>query len=204
MEDIMKRITVVALAIVMLLSCVAFGGCGKEETYRLEAEYVNITNGRLDTKDLVSNGFFVVATGHGFKPAELDPLEIDFAFNSKKAVEATIIVCVASGNTFGNPFDLTDADYTFSMNGEALGKPVSVVDYQGNPTTNVPKEDFTEGTGFVYFTYNVKLNKGENHFKFNYTPGNGAFKVDYIDITAKSEITYNPNTDAVTNYEPMF
>ena len=186
----------------LALICTTTACAKTETTYRFESELAAITDGRLDSKDLISNGFFVCATG-GFAPADMDPLNITYSFDANEEAKATIVICVLSGNTFGNPFDLNDADYSFSMNGQALGVPSSVTDYQGNATTNVPKEDFTEGTGFVYFTYeDVSITKGANEFIYQLTPGNGAFKHDYIDITTTAELTLDTDSTLVDNYNP--
>lgn len=198
-----KFVRVISIALVVCMALLCMAACSQESvTYRLEAEHGNITDGSLDSKDLASNGFFVYPSG-GFTFEEKLPMVAALTFTADKAKDATIVVCVASANKFGNEFDLADGDYSFSLNGTALGVPASVLDYEGNATTVCPKEDFTEGTGFIYLTYNVKLAEGENVFSYNYVTGNGAFKYDYIDITTTAVVEYEPNMDAIDNWEPM-
>ncbi len=199
----MKRKLIALLAAATAVcACFSATSCGSLETYRMEAEHAKTQYANLDSKDLVSNGYFIYADGAGFKPADKYPMEVKWEFTASKAAEATIVLRVASGNTFGNPFDLTDADYTFSFNGVDLGVPDSVLDYEGNPITSIPKEDFTEGTGFVDFTWTVQLVKGTNVFAHNYTPGNGAFKLDYVDVTTKAVVEFTPDMTLIDNYDP--
>ena len=207
MKNIGKvMMTLAVVAMLVVATCACFVGCGQEETTtRLEAEYAKITDGRVDSKeDCVSNKFFVVGeTEGGFGFEYTKPVVVQFDFNSTEECEAEIVICVMSANTFGNEFELSDADYLFYFNGEKLGVPASVVDYEGNPTTKVPKEDFRAGTGSVYMTYNVTLKEGANTFAWKYETGKGAFKFDYIDITGKTVITWEEDHTLVDAFEPM-
>lgn len=200
-----KNSTIIALILVSIMALSAMTGCAAEpKTTRMEAEYAKITDGRLDMKEggVVSNDYFVVPNG-GFKFEDLLPINVTFDFKADKAADATIRVAVMSANTFGNEFDLSDGDYLFYLNGTKLGVPTKVLDYQGDPTTTIPKEDFTEGTGLVYFLYeNVKLNAGDNSFAWKYETGNGAFKLDYVEIETTTNISWTEDHALVDSYDP--
>lgn len=203
MKQYAKILTLV-LAMVLAFSAMVGCGGGAPSKTRLEAEYAKITDGRLDMKEggVISNNFFVIPTG-GFSFDVLDPVNVVFSFEADKAADATITVCVASANTFGNEFDLSDGDFLFYLNDVKLGKPAKVLDYQGDPTNTIPKEDFTEGTGMVYFVYEgVKLNKGANTFAWKYETGNGAFKLDYIEVETAAGIKWTEDHALVDSYDP--